>query len=78
MNYMAKFSKEDQDFIKENEDKNADSKWRSYLKSKGVICANVHNGMLTCIECGAVWSPNIMPGGKYRRGYTKCPSGCNY
>ena len=30
-----------------------------------------------CCECGQVWSPMLQRGGRFPRGWWRCPSGCN-
>ena len=64
---------EDREFIKENEDKSVPSKWRSYLHSRRVICYCSQNTSFQCMDCGQIWSSNILPGGELPRGYTECP-----
>lgn len=32
---------------------------------------------MRCNTCGTVWSPQILPGGRYARGARLCPSKCN-
>lgn len=38
----------------------------------------VGNALLRCMECGQVWSPNLLPdGGRLPKRYWRCPNGCN-
>ncbi len=37
----------------------------------------VDQTVFECEECGQVWSPNLLPGGRFPRGYRTCPNGCN-
>jgi hypothetical protein len=30
-----------------------------------------------CETCGNTWSPDLLPGGWFPRGWWKCPRGCN-
>lgn len=32
---------------------------------------------LACEECGKIWSPNLLKGGRLPRGWWRCPTGCN-
>jgi len=31
------------------------------------------NGTRQCLDCNLKYSPNIQTGGRFARGYTKCP-----
>lgn len=49
----------------------------SELGKVGVQLVDATHVVLSCMYCPQVWSPPIMPGGRLRRGYWYCPSGCN-
>jgi hypothetical protein len=50
----------------------------SELKRVGVTITDPHSVALRCDECGGVWSPMLQRGGKFPRGYWRCPHhGCN-
>ena len=36
-----------------------------------------HLLQLQCKNCGQIWSPNLLPGGRLPKGYWRCPNGCN-
>lgn len=46
------------------------------LKRVGVFVMNV-DVRLACDACCQMWSPDLLPGGPYPRGWWKCPAGCN-
>ncbi|MEW6182240.1 MAG: hypothetical protein AB1500_03555 [Bacillota bacterium] len=47
------------------------------LEKRGVEAVDRYGSHFKCKHCGAVWSPNLLSGGRYPRGYWKCPHGCN-
>lgn len=47
------------------------------LSKVGVILLSERTFTLECAECGQVWSPNVLEGGRLPAGYWKCPNGCN-
>ena len=51
----------------------------SELRKVGVEhVGSVGNVVLRCMECGQVWSPNLLPnGGRLPKRYWQCPNGCN-
>ena len=49
----------------------------SELARVGVIVLSESCVPLKCVNCGAVWSPDLRPGGRLPRGYWMCPSRCN-
>jgi hypothetical protein len=53
------------------------SLWPSTLSKKNVEMIDGHTLQLRCETCGAIWSPNLRPGGRLPHGYWKCPNGCN-
>jgi hypothetical protein len=50
---------------------------RGELAKVGVEIYNPQNWSLRCKQCGMIWSPNILRGGRQPRGYWRCPNGCN-
>ena len=44
---------------------------RSYFGRNGA-------GYVECTSCGEKWWPMIKPGGRFARGWYKCPHGCNH
>ena len=47
------------------------------LSAAGVELLDEQTMRLKCRACGARWSPSILPGGRFRRGYWRCPTGCH-
>ena len=47
------------------------------LAKVNVGIRNYERVFLGCKKCGQGWSPMILPGGRFRRGWWKCPNGCN-
>jgi len=47
------------------------------LKKVGVKVIDKKTVRLECERCGQQWSPNLLSGGDFPRGYWKCPEGCN-
>jgi len=52
---------------------------QSELAKVGVELLDERGLQLRCCNCGQIWSPNILAGGRMPRGYWKCPRGlgCN-
>ena len=51
----------------------------SELRKVGVEhVGSASNIVLRCLECGQVWSPNLLPnGGRLPKSYWRYPNGCN-
>ncbi len=47
------------------------------MPKKKNISVSDDGNRVTCLECGAVWSPNILPGGRRNRGWWRCHNGCS-
>jgi hypothetical protein len=47
------------------------------MEKVGVEIRDSSKTLLACKECGQVWSPNLLKGGRLPRGYWRCPQGCN-
>jgi len=43
----------------------------------GVTVLDDSRVLLQCTDCRQKWSPMIQTGGKLRRGWRRCPHGCN-
>lgn len=50
---------------------------KATLDRVNVAIFSISNLNLRCIQCQAIWSPNIRPGRRLPSGYWKCPNGCN-
>lgn len=46
------------------------------LAKSGIEEASVP-GWFRCLHCSQPWSPCVLPGGRYPRGWWQCPHGCN-
>ena len=47
------------------------------LRRVNVDIVHPEKTWLGCLVCHETWSPNILPGGRWPRGWWKCPRGCN-
>jgi hypothetical protein len=49
------------------------------LAKSGIEALNVENSSAwyRCLSCGHAWQPPVLHGGRYPRGWWKCPEGCN-
>lgn len=50
-------------------------KWR--LKQVGVELVDDWPGLHRCKQCGQEWNALLKGKGRYKRGYWRCPRGCN-
>lgn len=48
------------------------------IETKGIAIIDRGNGIFVrCEKCQETWRPKLRPGGRFARGYWKCPKGCN-
>jgi len=47
------------------------------LRKNNVELIDKYRTLLQCKQCGIIWSPNLLSGGRLPKGYWKCPNGCN-